>query len=103
MSRVTTEVVGFSSSPRRTVLKLSDRRYPGVLIQGDRLSILSDLSQRLSRRLGQAEMDSVEAEELGAMAGELASLLEEHLAEFEAVLNAEGIELPYNRDIDFDE
>jgi type VI protein secretion system component VasF len=69
------------------------RRYPGVVIQGDSLSILFDLAMGLTELLPEAS-DA----ELREVAAELAEKLFDHVRNYEAVLKEHGVALPYSRD-----
>jgi hypothetical protein len=75
------------------IVRVPGRVFPGVVIQGDSLSNLFNLA-----------MDVVEASSKTANFGpheaaeELAQKLFAHIRDYESVLEARGIRLPYVRD-----
>jgi hypothetical protein len=74
------------------VLRISGRNFPGVLIQGDTLSNLLSLARTIREEVrGVVDGDS----ELADLAEELADRLSEFLREYERVLKARGMPLPY--------
>jgi uncharacterized protein DUF6959 len=83
----------WSPETNRAVVRVPGRRFPGVVIQGDSLSILFDLAMYLSERLPETS-----DEELRGAADDLAEKLFAHVQSYEAVLQARGVSLPYTRD-----
>jgi hypothetical protein len=75
------------------VVRLPGRRFPGVVIQGDSLSIFLDLAMEVVERIPATADD-----ELRGAAEELAEKLAMHLEIYESVLQARGLSLPYSRD-----
>jgi hypothetical protein len=83
----------WSPQTNSAVVRVPGRRFPGVVIQGDSLSILFDLAMYLSERLPESS-----DEELRGAADDLAEQLFAHVKNYEAVLQARGVSLPYTRD-----
>jgi hypothetical protein len=79
-----------TNTPNSPVLKLPDRKFPGVLIQGDSLQILVQLVTSLSKTLQQGDI-----EESVALVTELHEALAGRLAIYETVMKANQLELPY--------
>lgn len=75
------------------VLRLPERRYPGVLVQGDTLASLADLACTIERLLPpNADTSLIESTR------ELRERLDSMLRFYEVTLEAAGIQLPYARD-----
>ena len=87
------EVEVFSKSVNSPVIRFPGRRYPGVLIQGDSLSILFDLVVTIRDSIAHQNL-----EEADGSAQELQEILTEHLTIYEAALRTEGFDLPYSKD-----
>ncbi|WP_164017847.1 DUF6959 family protein [Pyxidicoccus trucidator] len=89
------EVEVFSTVVNAAVVRVPGRKFPGVVIQGDSLSILrSDV--REARKLAAAAAGSEEArEELAAVLEELEDKLAGYLTVYEETLRAHGMALPY--------
>ena len=83
----------WSPATNSAVVRVPGRRFPGVVIQGDSLSILFDLAMYLAERLPEAS-----DEELRGAADDLAEKLFAHVKNYETVLQARGLSLPYTRD-----
>src|SRR5947208_15653500 len=75
------------------VVRVPGRKYPGVVVQGDSLSILFDLAMFVVEHL-----PDTGDPEVGDAANDLAQQLWNHVRNYEAVLGARGVKLPYNRD-----
>jgi hypothetical protein len=88
-----TELEVWSTQVNSSVVRVPGRRFPGVVIQGDSLSILFDLSMDLVDGFSKTA-DS----ELTSAAEELAEKLFAHVKSYESVLEARGVALPYVRD-----
>jgi hypothetical protein len=82
----------FSEASNAAVVRIKQRRFPGIVIQGDSLWILTHAAAGLVER-AVASRD----EELTADARELHELLSGYLAHYESVLLAHDMELPYVR------
>jgi hypothetical protein len=74
------------------VVQLPDRKFPGIVIQGDSLSILVSEVEELRRSL-----DKKEESKAIASLEIIERHLKERLAFYESVLAKHGIELPYVR------
>jgi hypothetical protein len=86
------EVEVFSPLGNDVVIRMPGRKFPGVLVQGDSLSVLVRLAtaaQQLSARL--------DDEELRDITVELSELLMNKLLWYEDALAKHGIRLPYSR------
>lgn len=82
----------FSEAINMPVLRMYSRKFPGVLIQGDTLSNLVSLARGIGEEArGMGHEDS----ELVDLADELADMLSAFLREYERVLKARGMPLPY--------
>ena len=69
------------------VVQLPERRYPGIVVQGDSFhSLIGDLQEALN-----------EPEDREFLINELIERLKTIQAQYEAVLSKAGIELPYFR------
>jgi hypothetical protein len=90
MQRVEVEL--FTDPGNNAVVRLEGRRFPGVLIQGDTLSILWQQAAIAARLVGQCTQRHDDAVlELD----DLVDRLNELLARYERVLADHDIELPY--------
>ncbi|MFJ2471662.1 DUF6959 family protein [Streptomyces sp. NPDC087659] len=88
MERVETEV--FTDGGNNAVVRLPSRRFPGVLIQGDSLSVLrGDVAEVVEA------FDRGDVAEARETAGLLLADLDALLARYSAALKAHEIPLPY--------
>lgn len=87
MERIEVELYGRDGNA--AVVRLPQRRFPGLLVQGDSLSILVEDAQRLAADI-QAGAD------VHDQATDLAQQLTELLAYYASTLAAHGMPLPYN-------
>jgi hypothetical protein len=83
----------WSALVNSAVVRVPGRRFAGVVVQGDSLSILFDLAIFVVEHLPDASDP-----EVGEAANELAAKLWAHLENHEGVLRARGVDLPYHRD-----
>jgi hypothetical protein len=84
------EIEVYSHECNSCIVKMPERSFPGVVIQGDSLSILYSSALRLVQELeGKVEEEVF----LGAL--ELAESLEGHLDNYMSTLNHHNIELPF--------
>src|SRR4051812_29061752 len=74
------------------VVQHPGRRFPGILIQGDSLSILCSHARQLTIDLAEARL-----EDAAESATELRELLDGYRAAYERAMDAEGLALPYSR------
>jgi len=88
-----TQLEMWNEQVNSAVVRVSGRRFPGVVVQGDSLSILFDLAMFVVEHLPDASDSDV-----GEAANELAESLLAHLENYERVLRARGVEPPYRRD-----
>lgn len=88
MGSVQVEVLSYSIN--NVVMKLPDRKFPGVLIQGDSLKILQGLAEAIVQACERGEF-----EESTDLAVELCEALTSRVAIFEAAMHEHGIDLPY--------
>jgi hypothetical protein len=83
----------FSEATNSGIVRMPGRKFPGVVIQGDSLSVFFHEAMCAVEALA----DSKDEEAfLGALM--MAERLESHLRGYEEALKAEGINLPYVRD-----
>ncbi len=82
----------YSEATKVAIVRMPGRKFPGSVIQGDSLGIL----HACARNLRNGPRDH-QREELRDSAEELYSLLDGRLRHYIAVLDAEGIPLPFNR------
>lgn len=87
------QVEALTDATNYAVIRLPNRAFPGVVFQGDSLSILYQNVEDV-RAVIDAEDLATAREEIGYVCDELRGLLEY----YEATLAAEGLELPYYRD-----
>ncbi|NUM52046.1 MAG: hypothetical protein HUU46_00230 [Candidatus Hydrogenedentes bacterium] len=87
----------YSHATNACVIRMPERKFPGVVIQGDSLSINVALSIELIERL-EGKVD----DETFLTALRLAELLESALLHYEDVLVHHGIQLPHARDVERD-
>ena len=88
-----TELELWSAAVNSAVVRVPGRAFPGVVIQGDSLSILFDLAMLVveaSSKTGNSGLRDA--------ADELARKLFAHVKTYEAVLEGRGVQLPYARD-----
>jgi hypothetical protein len=74
------------------VVQLPERKYPGIVVQGDSLSILVSDVEELRESI--AKKDEAE---VAASLGSIERHLKERLEFYESVLAKHGIPLPYER------
>jgi hypothetical protein len=86
------EVEIYSDASNVAVMRHPGRAYPGSLIQGDSLFILSQLAKEALEELAEGRKENAEE-----ALEELVELLDGRLTHYEAALKEHGIELPYVR------
>ena len=74
------------------VVQLPERKYPGIVVQGDSLSILVSDFEELKKNIAQKDES-----EIAASLDMIESHLKERLEFYESVLAKHGIPLPYVR------
>ena len=85
-----TEVEVFGSVPNAPIMRVSGRKYPGVLIQGDSLHNLLSLVQAI-----EGCIDAGDKVSAGETLNEVKELLQGYLAVYEKTLSEAGMSLPY--------
>lgn len=80
----------YSESSNSAIVRVPGRKFPGSVIQGDSLVILCDLASSICKRAR-----AVGDDELLAEAEELRAMLFDRLSDYEAVLAAHGLPVPY--------
>ncbi|MFT7775666.1 DUF6959 family protein [Roseateles sp.] len=80
----------YSDASNAAVLRHPDRRYPGVLVQGDTLNSMCVSAEAISKFL--AESGSVEARDEAQL---LADQLRELVEHYKSVLAQHAIQLPF--------
>ena len=88
------EIEVFSDATNTSIVRMPNRGFPGVVIHGDSLSIFFDQTMTLVEKLA-----NFEDEEVFLTALEMAERIEAHLLHYEETLQADGITLPYVRDL----
>lgn len=81
-----------STASNSWVIKISDRAYPGVLVQGDSLNNLLVLAQEVV-----ASIEAAEYDEAKSTASEIVDIIASMLSIYEAAMKEHGKELPYPR------
>ncbi|TVT33087.1 hypothetical protein FNH05_27375 [Amycolatopsis rhizosphaerae] len=89
------EVDLFTDQGNCAIVRLPARQFPGVLVQGDSLSILEADARQLANRLAALD-DTLLDHELIDQAQDLADELSGLLKHYETTLQRHGIPLPYN-------
>lgn len=87
-----TETELWSSKVNAAVVRVPGRQFPGVVVQGDSLSVLLDRATDIVESL-----PATADEELRDAAVEVAAKLSAYVEAYEAVLAARGVALPYSR------
>lgn len=88
------EVEVFSSPVNGWIVRTPGREFPGVVVQGDSLSVLFDLAQSI---LDRCRTDVGTHGEVLDDAEALRDALWARLAAYEAVLKEHGLSVPYVR------
>jgi hypothetical protein len=92
MKKVELEV--YSETPNSGVIRMPGRKFPGVVLQGDTLSILfGNVLDILDRARESCDAD------LALDALTVARELKAHLVNYEVALAAIGLDLPYSRSV----
>ncbi|WP_203922478.1 DUF6959 family protein [Rugosimonospora africana] len=86
------EVELLTQQHSNAVLRLPARRFPGVLVQGDSLQVLTEDLERAQRALQRGEVADAQ-DELDSLVASLRELRDTYVA----VLDAAGVPLPFNR------
>jgi hypothetical protein len=86
------EVEIFSSNINSVIIKLPERKYPGVVIQGDSLKIMHNTVLEIKKLCGVED-----SSEVSGMFAEILEQLSGYLNVYETTLELNKIELPYNK------
>jgi hypothetical protein len=84
------EVESFSSAINAAVIRLPGRKFPGIVLQGDSLKILTECAEDIGRLVRESEVS-----ELTEAADHLMNLLETYLSIYEEALKKHNHPLPY--------
>ncbi|MBI4658831.1 MAG: hypothetical protein HY735_08310 [Verrucomicrobia bacterium] len=84
------EIEIYSRSLEGAVVRLPGRRLPGLVLEGDSLSIVFNFVKSILERVQEGS-----DEELIAWAQELKDLVQWQLYNYEEVMGQHGLELPY--------
>ncbi|MCW8880324.1 MAG: hypothetical protein OQK04_15865 [Kangiellaceae bacterium] len=76
------------------IVHMPGRRFPAVAIQGDTLSTMFSAAKYFMEKAREYDDEDMYFEAL-----ELAERFQGHLSQYEAVLEKEGFEKPYNMDV----
>jgi 3-hydroxymyristoyl/3-hydroxydecanoyl-(acyl carrier protein) dehydratase len=90
MKSITLELL--SEHTNSAVVRLPDRRFPGVVIPGDSLHILHSLMKSIIARCAENQVDG---ETPADLAREAQQILAGYLRVYETALQAHGYTLPY--------
>jgi len=90
MKRMEVDVLGEQTNA--PVIELPQRRFPGVVLQGDSLHALHTLAAKVSAALAKGR-----AHEAGEGAAELCEVLEGYVGAYEDALVRAGVDLPYTK------
>ena len=88
------EVELYAHEPNFAVIRLPPRRFPGVLVQGDSLSVLCNQARAVLAALHTGHFEQARDE-----ARSLAQDLDDQLQGYMATLEREGIGLPFSRPV----
>jgi hypothetical protein len=89
MKRVEMDVIG--DDVNAAVVQLPWRRFPGLVVQGDSLSILAAHATELAAALAEGRIDDA-----AERASELRALLDGYQAAYERAMTTAGLTLPYS-------
>ncbi|MDQ0683470.1 hypothetical protein QFZ66_006115 [Streptomyces sp. B4I13] len=81
-----------AASGNFAVVRLPDRRYPALAVQGDSLKVLQETVEELASYLGSGDL-----EEAGFSLAEIRSTVSSMLSTYETASNEAGFDLPYVR------
>ena len=84
----------YSEQSNKAIVRMNNRNYPGLVIQGDSLSILFCEIQELSLRLCEIK---IKDEELLYLAQGLQEKLLDSLLHYQQILQKHNIELPFSK------
>ena len=88
----TQEIEVYSDATNRAIVRIPTRKFPGIVLQGDSLSILVNLAEGIYNAVKNSP-----DEDLVSDTRQLKGSLESLLIHYEDVLQEHGIPLPYSR------
>ncbi|MET9849047.1 DUF6959 family protein [Streptomyces ossamyceticus] len=74
------------------VVRVADRRYPALAVQGDSLKVLAEAVEELAGHLGSGDL-----EEAGFALAEIRSTVSSMMSTYESASSEAGFDLPYVR------
>jgi hypothetical protein len=83
----------FGDEINANVIRTPGRKFPGIVIQGDSLSVLTSFAKSLVTSLANGEIAQASED-----ASELCELLNGYKSAYERALEKAGLELPYRSD-----
>ena len=90
------EIEVYSEASNSAVVRMPGRRFPGVVLQGDSLSILLDEALCVLKHIKPSGDDDDPYHDILSIARKLRG----HLLNYEAALKAHGFQLPYGVSVD---
>ena len=88
----TQQIEVYSNAAHQAIIRIPSRKFPGVVVQGDSLSIMVDLAESIHDAIKNSP-----DEELASNAKQLRSSLDDLLLHYEIVLQEHCISLPHSR------
>ncbi|MBN6033359.1 hypothetical protein [Amycolatopsis sp. 195334CR] len=88
MSKVDVNLI--SRQGNEALVKLSDRQYPGLLVQGDSLKILADT---IAEAVDAAQLGNLE--DVSYVTRELMEKIGSMMKNYEDMMSSNGLKLPY--------
>jgi hypothetical protein len=86
------EVLALDEAVNCPVIRMPNRSFPGILMQGDTLNNMHGLVKEIRRNVKESNW-----EEVKDIAVELDEMLSVFVSVYESSLKKEGYELPYNK------
>jgi hypothetical protein len=87
----TQEIEVYSEATNQAIVRIPSRRFPGIVIQGDSLSILAGLAEGIRDAAKRSSDDDLISD-----ATQLSNSWEGLLLHYESVLDEHNIPLPYS-------
>lgn len=83
----------YSRKTNSAIVRMPERKFPGVVIQGDILSNMFNIAMKIIENMEQGNRENA-----FFWAVQHAKMLEAHILHYENVLSEHGLRLPYHRD-----